>query len=326
MTRPSDSSARLRLLLARAALAAAALTFVVIVASAFMRHAQVGLGCDDWPACYGRFDDDAANGAPTPAVRIVRIAHRLAATGVLALVVGLTLVAWTQRPPWKKEGLLAAAALALTAALAVLGIATPGARMPAVTLGNLLGGYVLLATLAATAAVARSLSPDVASPRDALLRWLALAVLAFVVVQAALGGSIGAQYALPACATLGKCPGFPFDEFRMTAALDPFRPLSVVDGRVVPPGDAAGVFVIHRTLAIVAAVLVLIVAWHLRGMHRVLARTLAALVVATPLAGVAAVAAVPSLSLTVAHNACSALLVAMLAVAVAQTAPTTGSP
>ena len=112
----------------------------------------------------------------------------------------------------------------------------------------------------------------------------------------------------------------------MTAALDPFRPLSIVDGRVVPPGDAGGVFVIHRTLAIVAAVLVLVVAWHLRATHRVLARTLTALAVATPLAGVAAVAMVPSLSLTVAHNTCSALLVAMLAVAVAQPPPTTGSP
>ena len=325
MTAAADSSARLRLLFARAAVAAAALTFVVIVASAFMRHSQVGLGCDGWPACYGLFDE-AAEAAPTLAVRIVRIAHRLAATGVLALVIGLLLIAWTQRPPWKREGTLALAALALAAGLAVLGIATPGARLPAVTLGNLLGGYLLLATLAATAAAAQPALWDVAaSARQAPLRWLALAVLVFIFAQTALGGSIGAQYALPACTTLGKCMGFPFDEFRITAALDPFRPLAIVAGRVVPPPDAAGVFVIHRTLAIVAVVVTLIVAWHLRQGSRRLAGTLATLAVAAALAGIAAVAAAPSLPLTVAHNACAALLVATLAVVAVRTAVASGS-
>ena len=37
-----------------AALVAVALTFVVVVASAFLRHSQAGLGCTDWPACYAR--------------------------------------------------------------------------------------------------------------------------------------------------------------------------------------------------------------------------------------------------------------------------------
>jgi cytochrome c oxidase assembly protein subunit 15 len=318
VTTAADSSARLRLLFARAAVAAAALTFVVIVASAFMRHTQVGLGCDGWPACYGLLDE----AAPTSAVRVVRIAHRLAATGVLALVIGLLLIAWTQRPPWRRKGTLALAALALAAGLAVLGIATPGARLPAVTLGNLLGGYLLLAALAATAAAHPSPSDVAASARRVPLRWLAIAALAFVLVQTALGGSIGAQYALPACTTLGKCAGLPFDEFRMTAAFDPFRPLTVVAGRVVPPPDAAGVFVIHRTLAIVAVVVTLIVAWHLRQGSRRLAATLAALAVATATAGIAAVVVAPSLPLTVAHNACAALLVATLAVVVACSAPT----
>jgi cytochrome c oxidase assembly protein subunit 15 len=310
---PDAAAARLRTLFAHAAVAAAALTFVVIVASAFMRHAQVGLACADWPACYGIFEATPAD-APSLGVRIVRIAHRIAATCVLGLVAGLALVAWTQRPAWKKEGTLAALALALTTELAGLGVATPGARLPAVTLGNLLGGYLLLATLAATAAAARSDGAR-SLPSGAVLRGLALAVLAFVLVQAALGGSIGAQYALPACATLGKCPGFPFDEFRMTAALDPFRPLAIVGGRVVPPLDAAGVFVIHRTLAIVATVVSLALAWRLRVASRRVAATLGALALAAPLAGIGAILAVPSLALTVLHNACTALLVATLAVA-----------
>lgn len=315
-----DAAARLSTLFARIAMVAAALTFVVIVASAFMRHTQVGLSCADWPACYGRIDAATTDGAPSAGVRIVRIAHRIAATGVLALIIGLLLIAWTQKPAWKKEGGLAIAALLLAATLAVLGIVTPGAKLPAVTLGNLLGGYLMLAVLAATAAAATNHG---ATPRrwwmpGAPLPWLALAVLALVFVQGALGGSIGAQYALTACPTLGKCTGFPFDEFRMTAALDPLRPLTIIDGRVVPPSNAAAVYVIHRTLGLVVPVFVLLLARAMRSYDRRSSSVLAALALATPLAGVAAIAAVPSLPLTVMHNALAALLVAALGAAVAR--------
>ena len=126
----ADPAARAHLLLARMALAAAVLTFVVIVASAFMRHAQAGLSCDDWPACYARVVAADADTTPSAGVRLARIAHRIAATGVLALVIGMLLVAWTQTPAWKREGALALCALVIAVALAVLGIATPGARLP----------------------------------------------------------------------------------------------------------------------------------------------------------------------------------------------------
>jgi cytochrome c oxidase assembly protein subunit 15 len=315
----ADAAVRLRTLFSRMAFAAAALTFVVIIASAVMRHAQVGLACADWPACYGRIAAATTDGTSF-AVRIVRIAHRIAATGVLALVLGLLLIAWPQKPAWQREGALASAALLLAAALAVLGIVTPGARLPAVTLGNLLGGYLMLAVLAvaAVAATTRDATAQRARTPGALLHWLALAVLAVVFAQVALGGSIGAQYALTACPTLGKCPGFPFDEFRTTAAFDPFRPLTIVDGRVVPPPYAAAVYVIHRTLGLVVPVFALLLARAVRKHDRRLSWLLAALALATPLAGVAAIAAVPSLPLTVVHNGCAALLVAAIAAAAAQ--------
>jgi heme A synthase len=141
-------------------------------------------------------------------------------------------------------------------------------------------------------------------------------VLAFA--QSALGGSIGAQYALTACPSLGKCPGFPFDEFVLSSALDPLRPLTVVDGRVVPPADAAALYLMHRTFGIVVAVVTLVLAHALRNRDRRIARTLATLALATPLAGVAAILVMPSLPLTVLHNGCAALLVAALAAAAAR--------
>ncbi|MEP7183571.1 MAG: COX15/CtaA family protein [Betaproteobacteria bacterium] len=309
------ADARLRRFFAAMAIAAAALTFVVIVASAFMRHTQAGLGCADWPACYARMAADVPDSTPSTGVRIARIAHRLAATSVLALVVGMLLVAWTQRPTWKREGTLALAAFVVAAALAVLGILTPGAKLPAVTLGNLGGGYLMLALFAALAATAIR-AGDAATPWTASaapLRWIALAVLAVAFAHAIVGGMIGAQYALPACPTLGKCEGFPFDDFRVTAAFDAFRPLIIADGRVVPPAGAAAPFVVHRATAIVVAVVVLVLAHALRRIDRRRALILAALALAAPLLGVAAIVNVPSLPLTVLHNAAAALLIAALA-------------
>lgn len=316
------AAARLRRFFVLLALAAAALTFVVIVASAFMRHTQAGLGCADWPACYARIATDSAETPPSTGVRIARIAHRIAATSVLALVVGMLLVAWTQRPVWRRERRIALAALVVTVGLAVLGIATPGTRLPAVTLGNLVGGYLMLALLAALAATATraEAAPASSAAPAAPLRWIAFGALALAFAQAAAGGMIGAQYALTACPTLGKCEGFPFDEFRFGAAFDAWRPLVVADGRVVPPAGGAAPYVVHRAAGIVVAIVVLVLGHALRRTDRRRALALAALALAAPLAGVAAIVAVPSLPLTVLHNATAALLIAALAHVVARPA------
>ena len=116
------ATARASVGFARLAVAAAALMFVVVVASAFMRHWQAGLACPDWPACYGRVDAQAGTEPPLP-VRAARLAHRVAASGVLVAIAGLLLVAWTQPPRRTREGTLAAIAFALAAGLAALGVA-----------------------------------------------------------------------------------------------------------------------------------------------------------------------------------------------------------
>ena len=309
------AAARLRRFFAALALAAAALTTIVIVASAFMRHTQAGLGCADWPACYARIASEVPGAVPSTGVHVARIAHRFAATGALALILGMLLVAWTQRPVWRREGLLALAALAVAAGLAVLGIFTPGSRLPAVTLGNLLGGYLLLAVLAALVATAGNASAAPVLPLSGVppLRLIALAILALVFAQAALGGMIGAQFALTACPTLGKCAGFPFDEFRVGEAFDALRPLVVVGDHAVPPAGAAAPFVIHRVLGLVVAVVALVLAHALRRPQPRAAFALVMLALAAPLLGAATILALPSLPLTVLHNAAAAALIAALA-------------
>ena len=268
--RPPDADARAcASLFARMALAAAALTFVVIVASAFMRHTQAGLACADWPACYGRIAaSPARDAAPSTGVRVARIAHRLAATGVLALVIGLLLVAWTQKPAWKREGASRWRRSSSPPRSPCSASRRRARGLPAVTLGNLLGGYLMLALLAATAAAARDVRGDRAAgaSRRAPLRAGRAGDRARAFVQAASGGLIGAQYALTACPTLAGCPHLLVRRaWSRASALDPLRELSIVDGRVVPPAGAAGLHVIHRALGIAVAIATLVLAFGLRS-------------------------------------------------------------
>jgi cytochrome c oxidase assembly protein subunit 15 len=322
----SDAAVRLRILFRRMAFVAAALTFIVISASAFMRHTQAGLSCDDWPACYGRVAapgvsaadasrpaaDVGAGAVPSQGVRLARLAHRIAATGVLALVIGLLLIAWTQEPAWKREGRAAAAALVTAGALAALGIATPGAQFPAVTLGNLLGGYLMLALLAATWASAGD------APSRGPRRWLPFVTLVLLFAQAALGGTIGAQYALTACPTLGGCVDLAVDATASGSAFDPFRALAASGGRVLPPADAGNVHVVHRWLGVVATLLTLVVALAVRRSNGRVAGIIAATAILTPILGALAIVALPSLLLTVLHNAMTALTIAALAALLAR--------
>lgn len=331
----ADSSARARRLLAPFAWLAVFLTFVVIVASAFIRHTQAGLDCADWPACYARVSAESTAEAdaesPSTGVRVARSLHRIAASSALLVILGILLLARATESEARART-LAIAALVLAVGLAVLGVATRGARLPAVPLGNLLGGYLMLAVLAALAgsvagAAART---DVASGASAAagtqrhaaspVYWLAWTLLALAFMQAVLGGLIGTQFALRSCATLDRCVGAASDAFATGAALDPFRRPDVVAGHFVPPAGAAGLHVMHRWLAVVITLGALTLAFALRSTQRRAAALLAALALAASLLGVAAILRMPALTATVLHNAAAALLVGTLAFVLARRA------
>ncbi len=308
---PTAASARTRRLLARFARGATALTFVVIVASAFMRHTQAGLGCVDWPSCYARVATDAQAAVPSIGVSLARLLHRLAASSALLLIVGMLLVARAGQT-YKRERRLALAALVVALSLAALGIATPGAEVPAVPLGNLLGGFVMIALLAALAGAVANGSGETGRVTASPLRWFALALLGFVFLQATLGGFIGTQFALRSCPALDHCVGAAGDAFARGAALDPFQ-RQVVDGHVLPPVGAAGLHSMHRLLGIAVALAALALAYALRSSNRHGAALLAVLAVTAPSLGVTAILRMPSLPVTVLHNAAAAMLIATLA-------------
>lgn len=290
------------------ALAAAALTFVVIVASAFVRHAQAGLSCADWPACYAHVAESIPDAVPSAGIRVARMAHGVAATGVAALILGMLLVAWTQRPVWRRECAAATAAALIVAGLAILGTFTAGAKLPAVALGNLLGGYALLAVLCAAHAVAAA-APEI--PRTAR-RW-ALAALVLAFLQAGLGGMIGTQFATLSCPEVMSCGAWSWQQLVEGGAWNPLRAPTLADSHVVAPMGAAALHVLHRLHGIALVATVLATAYALRRTRRPLASALLGALGAAVGAGVIAIATQPTLPVVVLHNACAALLVALLA-------------
>src|SRR5690606_34712305 len=113
---------------------------------------------------------------PEADVLVARAAHRVVASVTLLLVIAMVLASYTARPALRREGALALGLLGLALGLAVLGVVTPGSQLPAVTLGNLLGGFAMLALCARLVAV----TGERPQPDAALVRMGALAAILLV--------------------------------------------------------------------------------------------------------------------------------------------------
>ncbi len=297
-----------RMLARRLAVAATVLVFLVLVASAWLRHSAAGLGCADWPACYAVVVDTVET--PLPGTVLARLVHRFAASGALVLIGLVAFLALRPASDYPAERKLAWTALAIALGLAALGIWTPGARVPAVAIGNLIGGFALFASLAALSARLRGPGPPAAGSS------IAVAALVVVFAHAALGGMIGAQFAVTGCPPALACPSADFSALSASGILDPLRPLAIVDGHVRPPEGADALVSAHRLASIVVFLIALAAAWTVRA-DRARATTILVCALGALAMGVAATLRQPSLVGTVAHNAFAALLVGALAGAAA---------
>ena len=281
------------------------LTFDLIVFGAYTRLSDSGLGCPDWPGCYGsvspigaRDEIHAAQTAmPTgPVTRgkaWIEMIHRYLATGVGMLLV--VLCAWTwwaaRRPAdarstpgdahaWATLSLLWVCVQGAFGALTVTMKLNPGI----VTL-HLLGGIGLLALLAvqaqrSTAALARSVAAtsSAANPGERLwpsrvdlgagMRRASWAVLLLVILQVALGGWVSTHYAVLACTEFPTCQGSWWPSMDFSHAFE-WRPALGVnaDGQHLSLATLTAIHMTHRLAAFVvlSAMLALAVALRRRG-------------------------------------------------------------
>lgn len=304
---------------------AAILSITVIVLGAWVRLTDAGLGCPDWPGCYGHLvlpgDADAQASAqasfperPLDAGKAWReMIHRYAATTLGLSIVGIALLAWLNRREPGQPVKLPLLLLATVVFQGLLGMWTVTLLLkPLIVMGHLLGGLATLG-LVAWLLLEDWRRGSVKGPRR--MAGPAVAGLCVLIVQIALGGWTSANYAALACPDVPTCQGqwWP-EQIDFAEAFVMWRGLGIdYEGGVLDAPSRVAIHLTHRLGAMVTfAVLVLVSFYFLRTRRDARTRQAAVLVLAAVslqvLIGVGTVWFGLPLTLATSHNAVAALL------------------
>jgi heme a synthase len=288
----------------RLALTALGLTFVVVVVGAYVRLSDAGLGCPDWPLCYGKPIPDEPD-----AKQWKEMGHRWLAGTLGLLLFALLLGAWRKR---QSPG-LATAIAALVVFQAALGMWTVTMLLkPAIVTAHLAGGMTLFALLVW---YCLSRSSHATAPEARALRRPAAIALAVLAAQILLGGWVSANYAALACPDLPLCLGQLVPPMDFANAFHILRELGRTEaGELLPQAALTAIHWSHRMFALVVLATV---AWAVVCAFKVckgLAMSIGALLALQVGLGIANVAFSLPLALAAAHNAGAAALLAALVV------------
>ncbi|HET8701072.1 MAG TPA: COX15/CtaA family protein, partial [Nitrococcus sp.] len=314
----------------RLSLLAAVLALGVVVLGAYVRLNDAGLGCPDWPGCYGHITvpessaaQQAANAAyphrPVEAAKGWKeMIHRYFAGTLGLLILTLAIVAWRKR---KVAGYPLVTPLLLVGLVifqAMLGMWTVTEQlMPAIVLAHLLGGMTIVALLWWQTLRVRRPGPSAnwLTPRSWLKAVLILGLI-LVAAQIALGGWTSSNYAALACNQFPACENgqiWPASaDFRDGFVLWHGLGINYEYGRLDAPARMA-IHLMHRLGAVTVAVFTLGLAfalwcWVPGRVAKWSAAALALLVSIQFILGVSNVLFSLPLSVAVAHNAGAALL------------------
>jgi heme a synthase len=310
------------------------LTFDLVLFGAFTRLTDSGLGCPDWPGCYGKASPLGAHsqiesaqtalpqGPVTHGKAWVEMIHRYLATGVGVLITVLAIATWLA--PRERRGALspwwATATFVGVCLQGAFGALTVTMKLyPAIVTGHLLGGMGLLALLAAQSQAYDS--TPLALPRP-LLRGIVV-VFVLSVIQIALGGWVSTNYAVLACSDFPKCQGawWPAMDFEHGFTL--LRALGAgKDGGMLPFAALTAIHWVHRVGALVVFVGIALLAWRLiatgASAHRRWAAALIAVALWQLASGVSNVVFGWPLIAAVAHTGGAAALITLLTVMLAR--------
>ncbi len=316
----------------RLAVLATVLTFALIMLGAFVRLSDAGLGCPDWPGCYGHLVGvpqadqhvSAANEAfpdrPVEAPKAWKeMAHRYVAATLGLMVLALALMAWRGRHVPDQPVVLPMALLGLVIFQAALGMWTVTLLLkPLVVTAHLLGGMATLALLFWLVLKSGGYLRALTVRSAGVLRGLALAALLVLILQIFLGAWTSTNYAALACPDFPTCQGrwLPPTDFREAFTL--WRGLGVnYEYGVLENTPRLTVHLTHRLGAVVTLLAMLGLALYLllresaQSMRRLGVALIAAVVLQLGL-GISIVLLHLPLPLAVAHNGGAALLLLVL--------------
>ncbi len=261
------------------------LTFDLVLFGAFTRLTDSGLGCPDWPGCYGSVTPLGAKGEiaeaqasmPTGPVTTgkawIEMTHRYFATGVGGLILVLAIASWVSREgralvsPW-----WATATLVWVCVQGAFGALTVTMKLfPAIVTLHLLGALVLLALLTVQVVQHSKLNHrignvggqaviDIATRR---LAWLAFAA---ITLQIALGGWVSTNYAVLACSEFPQCQGSWWPAMNFEQGFEIWRKLGFTQaGEIIGFEALTAIHYTHRMTAVVVVCVTALLAWRLNG-------------------------------------------------------------
>lgn len=310
----------------RLALFATALAFVVILLGAYTRLTHAGLGCPDWPGCYGfigvpQSEAQLAHAeanfphAPVEAHKgWSEMIHRYFA-GCLALVIGaLALQAVLLHGRSGQPLRLPLLACAAVVGQAAFGMWTVTLQLwPQVVTAHLLGGFTILALLFLLTLHLSAASPRLPTVASGLRR-LAGFALVVVITQIALGGWVSANYAAVACVDLPTCHGewLPDADFANGFHLTQHIGPNYLGGQLDSEARTA-IHLTHRIGALVVTLTLLTLSWRLfgSGQRRLAGLLLGALCLQVGL-GISNIVFHLPLAVAVGHNAGGAALLLVM--------------
>ncbi|WP_353190427.1 COX15/CtaA family protein [Pandoraea pnomenusa] len=241
------------------------LTLDLIMFGGFTRLTDSGLGCPDWPGCYGTSSPFAAHAdihaaqvmLPSGPVTFVKawieMIHRYFAMSVGVLIIVLMVMAWVKRRELKQSPWLATWLFVLVCVQGAFGAWTVTMKLqPIIVTTHLMLALTLLGSLGWLASRQMPRDRVSADPGALRWRWAALIGLALLVFQIALGGWVSTNYAVLACTDFPTCQGQwvpPMDfhnGFRLWRELG-----KTAGGDVIPMEALVAIHWVHRTFAVV---------------------------------------------------------------------------
>ncbi|MBL8511925.1 MAG: COX15/CtaA family protein [Betaproteobacteria bacterium] len=309
--------------------ATTALTLILVVLGAFVRLSDAGLGCPDWPGCYGNLTPAHSAAAIEQAQAIQphgpvtlekawkEMVHRYLAMFVGSLIAAILVCAIIRRG--QQSLMLPVLLVASVVFQAALGAWTVTMLLrPAIVTSHLLGGITLLCLLVLLLAK----QPQSAAwtrpiKQSGVIRLFAGISLLAVVLQIALGGWVSTNYAALACTDFPTCNGKWIPQMDFANAFHLIRPLGVgPDGELLTLSALQAIHWVHRLGA--ALVFIIVGSFGLRlrrAPDAATASTLLLVILVVQLGlGISNVWFSLPLGVAVAHNGMAAILVAWLVI------------
>jgi cytochrome c oxidase assembly protein subunit 15 len=311
------------------------LTFDLIVFGGFTRLTDSGLGCPDWPGCYGLANPFLAHehitaaealmpsGPVTVAKAWIEMIHRYLAMGIGVLITTLMAKAWLQSRRTRSAAFAPAPPTALFLFVCLQGAfgawTVTMKLQPVIVTTHLLLGMGLLALLAWMGGredfLVKPQQPDSNPAGLRAVRVLAIVSALLLLVQIALGGWVSTNYATLACGDFPLCGGqlVPAMDFEHGFTL--WRELGkTAAGHYLPFSALTAIHWVHRNFALVVVIGLGLAVWRAwpHPALRPTARNIALVLAAQAATGIATVFFSFPLAIAVLHNAGAALLVLLV--------------